>query len=103
MSYEPVDVIFAPFIQSARLLYLIHVNMSASEYYTDGLYLVLAYLTSEACRIKAVLDGCCAVTYTIGELDEFTVLVCPCRVGILWLYGSLDVGRHAAVRSLCFL
>lgn len=73
------------------------------EYDTDGLYLVLAYLAFKSCRIEAVLYGCRSVTDTIGELDKFSVKVRPCRVGILRLYGSLDVGRHAAVRSLCFL
>lgn len=77
--------------------------MGASEYDADGLYLVLANLPFQSCCIEAVLDGCCSVTNTIGKLDEFTVKVCPCRVGVLGLYGSLDMGRHAAVRSLCFL
>jgi len=77
--------------------------MGASQHDADGLYLVLANLAPKPCRVKAVLDGCCSVAYTIGELDEFTVEVRPCRVGVLRLYGSLDVGRHAAVRALCFL
>ena len=34
------------------------------------------------------------------ELDKFSVEVRPCRVGILRLYGSLDVGSHAAVCAL---
>ena len=77
--------------------------MGASQHDADGQYLVLAYLAFQSCRVKAVLDGCCSVTYTIGELDKFSVEVRPRRVSILRLYGSLDVGRHAAVRSLCFL
>lgn len=77
--------------------------MGASEYDADSLYLVLAYLACKSCRIEAVLDGCCPIVDTIGELDKFSVEVRPFRVGILRLYGSLDVGRHAAVRSLCFL
>ena len=77
--------------------------MGASQYDADGLYLVLAYLAFKSCRIKAVLYGCRPVADSLGELDKFTVEMCPCRVGVLRLYGSLDVGRHAAVRSLCFL
>ena len=52
---EPVNVILAPFIQSAPLLYLLHIGMGASEDNADGLYLILAILTPESCRIKAVL------------------------------------------------
>jgi len=63
----------APFIQSARLLYPLHVSMGASQHDADGLYLVLAYLAFKPCRIKTVLDGSGSVTDTIGELDEFTV------------------------------
>ena len=39
---EPVDVIPAPFVQPARLLYLLHVCMCASQHNTDGLYLILS-------------------------------------------------------------
>ena len=77
--------------------------MGASENNADGLYLALAYLAFKSCRIKAVLDGCSPVTDTIGELDKFSVEVRPFRVGVLRLYGSLDVGRHAAVCSFRFL
>ena len=48
-------------------------------------------------------DGGMDVTDTIGELDKFSVEVRPFRVGVLRLYGSLDVGRHAAVCSFRFL
>ena len=65
--------------------------------------MVLAYLAFKSCRIKAVLDSFRPIVDTIGELDKFSVEVCPFRVGILRLYGSLDVCRYAAVRSLCFL
>lgn len=45
--------------------------MGASEYDADSLYLVLAYLACKSCRIEAVLDGCCPIVDTIGELDKF--------------------------------
>ena len=73
--------------------------MGASQHDADSLYLVLAYLSSEPCRVKAVQDGCGSATDTIGEQDKFSVEVRPCRVGVLRLYGSFDVGRHAIVRS----
>ena len=39
----------------------------------------------------------------ITRYNDGSVEVRPCRVGVLRLYGSFDVGRHAAVRSFCFL
>ena len=74
---EPVKVVLAPFIQSARLIYLFHIGMGASQYDADGLYLVLAYLAPKPCRIETVLYGCRSVADTIGELDKFSIEMRP--------------------------
>ena len=77
--------------------------MSASQKDADGSYLVLAYLAFQPSRIKAVLDGLSTRGHTFRKLYQFTVQVCPRRIGILGMDGSLNVCRHSTVSTFGFV
>ena len=77
------DVVLAPFIKPAFLLYLHHVLMSTSKEDADSSYLIVGYLAFQSSCIETVLNSLCAIRHTIRELYQFSVQMRPCRICIL--------------------
>ena len=100
---EPIDVILAPFIKSAFLLYLHHILMGTCQKNTDGSNLIIGNLTFQTSSIETVLNSLCAIRHTFRELYQFTVQVCSRWIGILGMDGSFNVCRHSAVSTFGFV
>ena len=100
---EPFDVVLAPVFEFPVLLNLHHVFMGACQKNTDGSNLIFGNFAFQAGRIKAVLNSLCAIRHTIRELYQFSVQMCPRRIGILRMDGSLNVCRHSAVSTFGFI
>ena len=96
-AVQPLQVVIAPFIQSALVLYSHHILVCTRKHDADCPHLVGRYLAFDTCRADAVAYRFGAVCHTVGEVHQFTIEMGTCRVGILGYAFAFDVVGCARV------
>lgn len=82
-AVQLLQVVIAPFVKPAFVLYSYHVLMRARQHDADCPYLVGRYLPLDTGRADAVAYSLGAVCHAVGKLHQLTIEMGACGVCVL--------------------